>query len=41
MRHPGTTVSSTVATEFLVATQTVRHDAAHPAAVTLPLGAGA
>jgi hypothetical protein len=41
MRHPGTTVSSTVATEFLVATQTVRHDGAHPAAVTLPLGAGA
>jgi putative CocE/NonD family hydrolase len=37
MRHPGTTESSTMATVFHPATQTIHHDAAHPAVVTIPL----
>jgi putative CocE/NonD family hydrolase len=41
MRHPGTTESSTTTSDFLPATQTIHHDADHPALVTLPLRATA
>jgi hypothetical protein len=41
MRHPGTTESSTTTSVFHPANQTVHHDAAHPALVTLPLRASA